>query len=336
MRIAIIGAGAIGCVTGALLWDKGYDVVLVGRAGQSEAINARGLIIDGVLGGKRFDVPASTSLDFEPRMVILAVKTQDIPCACREIKPFVKDSVVVTMQNGVKGDELAAESLGSDKIISAVVMYGATYIEPGRVTYNFEAPLIIGKAFPSWDDGDGVVEEAHGVLSSAFDVHVGRDIHGTHWTKLLLNLNNALAGIIGISLQEAFDDPRLCILGIMLMKEAYGAMEAGGINLTDLPDLPAERLKGLLYAPVEVGSGIYGGIMRGLCKDPLPGSVLQSIRRGRATEVDYLNGEIAVLGLRHRHPTPLNYKVTTLVKLVAESGEFMTRQELLNSVGELM
>jgi len=343
MKIAVIGAGAIGCVTGALLWDKGYDVVLVGRPEQAEAINARGLTVEGVSGGRRFDVPAVSKLDFEPGIAILAVKTQDVENACRDIKRRVRDAVVVTMQNGVRSDEIAADFLGREKIISSVVMYGATCLDPGRVIYNFPGGLIIGRAFPGGagagvradspgGDSGRFLEEVHEVLSSAFEVHVSPDIHGTHWTKLILNLNNALAGITGMTLQETFEDTRLCCLGVSMMKEACEVMEAAGIRLMPLPDLPVEKLKGLLYAPVEVSSDVYGKIMQGLCKDPLPGSVLQSVRRGRPTEVDYLNGEIAVLGLLNRHPAPLNYKVTKLVKEVERSGRFMGKDELLSAV----
>jgi 2-dehydropantoate 2-reductase len=332
MKIAVIGAGAIGCVTGALLWDKGYDAALIGRADQVDAINSSGLVIDGVPGGKRYDVPAKAALDFEPGVIFLAVKTQDVEAACRDILPWSKGASVVTMQNGVKSDEIAGEALGRERIISAVVMFGATYLEPGRVTYNFPASgLVIGKAFPV-NSEDGLLEEVHGVLSSAFEVHVSPDIHGTHWSKLILNLSNVLAGILGMGLGEVFEDPRLCRLGVMVMKEACGAMEDAGIRLMPLPELTVEKLKSLLDAPLDVSSGIYGNIMRGLSRDYLPGSVLQSVKRGRPSEVDYLNGEIAVLGLRRRYPTPLNYKLTKLMKEVERSGRSMGKEELFKEI----
>jgi len=330
MKVAVIGAGAIGCVTGALLWDNGYDVVLVGRPDNVSAINANGLVIDGIPGGKRYNVPARESLDFEPGMVFLAVKTQDVEAACRTMLPHAKNAVIVTMQNGVKCDELAAGVLGKDRIVSSVVMFGATYLEPGHVTYNFPGGLIIGKAFPVL--GDDMVVAVHELLSSVFDTYVSADIHGAHWTKLILNLNNALAGAIGMSLQDTFSDPALCRVGVALMGEAYGAMGAAGIDLTSLPDLPAERLRGLFDAPLEVSSGIYGGIMRGLSGTPLPGSVLQSIRRGKPTEVEHLNGEIVTLGKGHGFPTPLNARVTELVKEASQTGRFIDKERLMKEM----
>ncbi len=328
MQVAVIGAGAIGCVTGAMLSEKGHDVTLVGRPDMVAAINDRGLVIDNAAGAKTYTLPSRTSLDFEPEAAIFAVKTQDMERAAREALPFSKDSLIVTMQNGVMSDNIAADVLGSENIVSSVVMYGATYIEPGRVTYNFPGGLIIGRAFDS-GSGRDIVNEARALLDGSFDVSVSDDIHSIHWTKLILNLNNAVACVLGMSLQETFEDPRLCRLGVMMMKEAYETMEKAGIRIGALPDLPLEKLKSLLDAPLEISSGVYGNIMKSLSIEPLPGSVLQSIRRHKTTEVDYLNGEIAVLGMKHRFPACINKKMVELVKRVEESGRFISREELL-------
>jgi 2-dehydropantoate 2-reductase len=332
MRVAIIGTGAIGCVTGALLSEKGHDVTLVGRPDMVSAINNNGLVIENVSSVMAYELASRTSLDFEPEAAVFAVKTQDMEKAVRGAHPFLKDSLIITMQNGVMSDKIAADVLGSENIVSSVVMYGATYIEPGRVTYNFPGGLVIGQAFDSGSDRD-IVGEATALLDGAFDVTVSDDIHGVHWTKLILNLNNAVACVLGMSLQETFEDPRLCRLGVMLMKEAYEAMEKAGIRLGSLPDLPLEKLRSLLGAPLEVSSEVYGNIMKGLSKEPLPGSVLQSVRRGKTTEVDYLNGEIAVLGMKHRFPACINKKMVELVKRVEECGRFISREELLKETG---
>lgn len=324
MKIAVIGAGAIGCVTGAFLWDNGYDVTLVGRPEQVRAINAGGLAVMGFHGGRCFTVPAAATLDFSPDLAFVAVKSQDVPEACRQLVPHAAATVTVTMQNGVRSDELAAKTLGAERLVSSVVMFGATYVRPGVVEYNFPGGLVIGRVQRD-SGGSYMLDDVFEVLSRAFHVSVSPDIHGTHWTKLLLNLNNALAGALGMSLQEVFSEPGFCRAGIMVMKEALLAMEKAGISIMPLPDLPAEKLKGLIEAPVEVGSEIYGNIMKHLSDRPLPGSILQSIRRGRPSEVDYINGEVAALG----DPAPLNAKLTELVKEVERSGRFFGRDELL-------
>lgn len=331
MKVAVIGAGAIGCVIGALLQDNGHDVTLAGRDDQVSAIAANGLTIDGVLGERTYRISAKKALDYGPDALILAVKTQDVDGACRAALPYAKGALAITMQNGVRGDEAAASVLGNENIISAVVMYGATYVEPGRVTYNFPGSgLVIGKAFG--DDGAGLTERASELFRGSFAVHISEDIHGAHWSKLILNLSNALAGVLGRGLNEIFDDPAICRLGIMLMREAYQTMRAAGIRLAGLPDLPLEKLAGLLEAPVEVSSGIYGNIMKGLSKEYLPGSILQSIRRGRPSEVDYLNGEIVLLAGKNGGSAPINKKAAELVKRVEQQKSFLKSEELLREM----
>ncbi|HLB25480.1 MAG TPA: 2-dehydropantoate 2-reductase [Nitrospirota bacterium] len=330
MKVAVIGAGAIGSVTAALLSDKGHDVTLLCRPEQAGAINARGLHVGGIGGGKVYEVPARPALDFSPDFLLLAVKTQDVHEACCAAMPHAGDAVAVTMQNGLKSDGIAASVLGRERIVSSVVMFGATCDEPGRVTYNFPGGLVIGKAF---DDGaDGVVERAGELFSGALDVRIADDIHAAHRTKLVLNLNNALAGILGQELQTTFSDARVCRLGLALMREACETMEAAGLSIGELPGLPLEKLKSLLQAPPDVGAQIYGGIMRGLSKEPLPGSVLQSIRRGRRSEIDYLNGEVVSIGNGCGHPAPLNARAVAMVQKVEEAGRFFDAERLIEEM----
>jgi 2-dehydropantoate 2-reductase len=330
MKIAVIGAGAIGCITGGLLWHEGVDVVLLGRKAQVEAINANGLFVGGITGGKTCMVPAAETLTFRPDILLLAVKSQDVEEACVSVRELVSDSAVLTMQNGVRSDELVSEILGRERIVSSVVMFGATYVEPGKVDFNFHGGLVMGKAFPEVDDETFI--KVKDLMSAAFDVIVSDDIHGAHWTKLILNLNNAISGILGREIRDVFSDPELCRLGLDVMREALRVMDESGIRLASLPDLSVDKLRGLLNAPDEVGAEVYGNIMKNLSMTPLPGSVLQSIARGRETEVDFLNGEIALLASSNGFAAPLNEGITRLVKGVTAESGYMSRDELLGAL----
>ncbi len=310
MKIAIMGAGAIGCVLGCYLCEAGEDVVLIGRKGNIDAINKNGLQIEGVRGRKNIRIKADTGLSERPDMLFLCVKTQDIPEACKAIAPMINGSIIVTMQNGVKADVLAAENLDRRDIVSSVVMFGATYIEHGRFTHNFEGDFIIGNAFSKNDDA---VDKAASVLSKFSKTHISDNIHGVHWTKLLLNLNNCIAAITGRTMQESFADMEQARFGFNLIKEGLTVIDKAGIRLSDLPDLPLSKLRGLLSVPIDEGAVIFSHIMQGLSKEPLYGSILQSIKRGRATEIDYLNGEIVELGNRINLPTPYNNKAVEMV-----------------------
>ena len=315
MKIAVMGAGAIGSVLGGYLCEAGEDVLLIGRKVNVDAINKNGLQIEGVRGEKNIKIKTDTILSEKPEMLFLSVKTQDIPEACKAIALMTKDSTIVTMQNGVKADLLAAENLNRRDIISSVVMFGATYIEHGKFIHNFEGDFIIGNAFSKNDE---IVNTTASVLNKFSRTHISDNIHGVHWTKLLLNLNNCIPAITGRTMQESFADMEQARFGFNLIKEGLNVVDKAGIRLSDLPDLPLEKLRGLLSVPIDEGAVIFSHIMQGLSKEPLYGSILQSIKRGRATEIDYLNGEIVELGKRINHLTPYNSKAVEMVHKIEE------------------
>jgi len=137
-----------------------------------------------------------------------------------------------------------------------------------------------------------------------------------------------------MELQAVFVDPELCVLGLDVMREAVHVMDESGMRLAGVPGLPVEKLRGLLEAPRDVGSEVYGNIMKNLSVTPLPGSVLQSIRRGRDTEVDFINGEVALLASSNGFAAPLNEQLTALVREVGRTHVFMTKEDLIGRLRE--
>ncbi len=230
------------------------------------------------------------------------------------------------MQNGVRSDRLLAQVIGKADIINSVVLFGATYLYPGEVFHNFEGEIIIGRASGK---NDSQVTQVQGVLNKAFPTRASENIRGVQWLKLLLNLNNALPGITGEEMQKTFSIEGICRISIRLIKEAVAVIEKAKIELEPLPDFPVSRLKELLSLPLAESAHIYSRIMTSLSPTPLPGSILQSIRRDKSTEIDYLNGEVTSLGKRFKVPTPLNTKIVDLVHQVEKSKRFYSPQELI-------
>jgi 2-dehydropantoate 2-reductase len=115
MKIAVVGAGAIGSVVGGLLSKAGEDVTLIARKLHVYAIRHEGLMLDGPFGRKIIEVKAAENLDFKPDLVLFTVKTQDVESSIKEIKPFISGVPLVTMQNGVQSDDIVARILGEEK-----------------------------------------------------------------------------------------------------------------------------------------------------------------------------------------------------------------------------
>jgi 2-dehydropantoate 2-reductase len=329
MKIAVIGAGAIGSLLGGLLARAGEDVTLVGRPAHVEAVNQSGLLIDGALGPMRVQVRAQQRLDFTPEVALLTAKTQAVATTAREVQPYAAGVPVVTVQNGVRSDELAAGVLGKENLLSSVVLFGATFLEPGKVTYAPAGTLVLGVPFGPVD------QRAHAiamVLDKAVPTRLSDNIQGAHWTKLIINENNALPAVTGLSLQEVNQQPALGRLAVLLMREAAATIQAAGIQMASLPRVPAAALTTMLRLPMPVAARLPGLLSRSLGTTPTLGSTLQSVKRGQRTEIDYLNGEVVTLGKRIGRPTPYNTAVVDLVHQVEATGNFLTAEQVTAAV----
>lgn len=325
MKIAVIGAGAIGSVVAAYLSKAKQDVVLVGRADHVNAVTKNGLLIKGIRGEERFDIKALTTLDQYYDLVIFATKTQDLEEAYQHNSAFLEDRLILTTQNGVQADNILSGHYDRERMISSIVMFGATYMCPGEVIFNFEGPWIIGKPFMP---NDPTVHRIAEIFAQAFSVNVSHDIMGMKWLKLFINFNNCIPALTGKSMQETFADLDMCRFSLLLLKEGLGIVQTAKIELTSLPDFPKERTLGLAAMPLEQGAAVIQKVLTGLSREPLYGSILQSILRGKTSEIDFINGEVVQLASHLRIQAPLNEKIVEMVHQVERTGKFLTFDDI--------
>ena len=325
-KVAIIGAGAVGCGLGFLLHRAGREVTLIGRADQVAAIRNHGLRVEGYAGEHTVQIPADEKLDFKPDLVLLAVKTQDVAGALRENLAWLKPVPVVTMQNGVRSDDLVGELLPQEQIISAVVLLHANYLAPGAVTLMYEGGLILGRPF---GPRDSLLEKTAKLLREATPVRISDNIRGAHWLKLITNLNNALPALIDGTFHQVYGDPFLAALAIRVMREGLLTAQRAGVHLESLPDVSVGLTRLINFLPVRLATKVAAARLERM-KSPWPllGSTLQSLRRGRPTEIEYLNGEVVKLGEKVGVPTPLNTKIVKMVHQVERTGIFFTADEV--------
>jgi 2-dehydropantoate 2-reductase len=325
MRIAVIGAGAIGGVVAAYLKKALGDVVLVGHSDQVDAVNAHGLIIKGARGTETVKLRALTRLDQAYDLVIFCVKTQDLEEAFAHNADFLETGLVLTTQNGVQADNILSGHFDRDRQLSSIVMFGATYVKPGEITFNFEGDWIIGRPLMPLDPTAHRVAE---VLGKAFKVVASTNIMGQKYLKLFVNFNNCIPALVGRSMQEAFADFDLCRLSILLLKEGVDIVTQAKIELVSLPDFPKERVYGLVQMPIEQAAGIINKTLTGLSKEPLYGSILQSIMRVRQSEIDFINGEVVHLANNLKMQVPLNMRVVDMVHEVERTRRYFTFDEV--------
>lgn len=336
MKIAVVGAGAIGNLIAGYLELKNEDVFLVGRPDTVKAVRQHGLKISGVRGDFKIRIDIFEALREKPELVILTTKTQDIALSIKENFYFLKDSLILTTQNGIQADNFAGEYLPKENIISSIVMFGATYLEPGKVVHNFEGSWIIGKMLTDRPEPDEDVISLGLILDKAFSTSISPDIRGMKYLKIFANANNCIPAILGMSMQEAFSDLEISRISISIWKEGFEIISKAGIQLVSLPGFPVDNLTKLTRMPSLEAAKIFSGIMTNLSKDPLYGSILQSIKRERITEIDYINGEFVNLARKNYLSAPLNEKLVEMVHEVEKNKSFFSKEELLSEVKNIM
>jgi len=334
MRITVIGAGAIGCLVAAYLKKKGEEVTLVGHSRSVKAIKENGIIVSGVRGNLLVPIGISDTLNYVPDLAILATKTQDISSVLQDNSHLLQNSLLLTIQNGVQADNLAARYVPPEKIISSIVMFGATNLEPGKVVHNFEGSWVLGSFFNP-NPSESLLSVSL-VLDKAFPTIISKDIKGMKYLKIFVNASNCLPAIIGKSMQEVFSDLAVSRISIAIWREAFRIIDKAGIDLVSLPGFPLENLTKLTSMPSELAAQVFSQQMKSLSKEPLYGSILQSIMRGNLSEIDYINGEFVRLAEENYLPAPLNKLLVEMVHQVENNKRFLSKEDLIRKTEELI
>jgi 2-dehydropantoate 2-reductase len=305
MRFVIYGAGAIGGALGGRLHQHGHDVVLIARGAHYEAMRAHGLrLIDPeteiVLPMEVVDDPSRVAFDAGDT-VVLAMKTQDTEPALAALASHAPPGVaIVCAQNGVENERRALRRFAH--VYAMCVMCPAAHLEPGVVEASSTpiTGLMDLGCYPSGIDGRGVAI-AEAIAASTFESIPRPDIMRWKYTKLLMNLGNAVEALCG-HVEGAGEISRRA------RSEGAAVLRAAGIDAASREE-DRER-RGDRLQPRPIGGATRPG-----------GSSWQSLRRGSGSiESDYLNGEIVLLGHLHDVPTPVNATLARLANAAARDG----------------
>ncbi len=317
MRFVVYGAGAIGGAVGGRLFEHGHDVVLIARGAHYEAMRDRGLRLvdpdaDTTLAIPVADHPSQVDLRADD-VVVLAMKTQDTQGALQALVQTAPTEIaVVCAQNGVENERLALRHFAD--VYAMCVMCPANHLEPGVVQASstpITGLLDLGR-YPGELD-ERVVAIASALERSTFESVPRPDIMRWKYTKLLMNLGNAAEALCG-PVDGAGEIVRRA------RAEGAAVLEAAGIDAASREE-DRERRAGRMDVKPIAGAARGGG------------SSWQSLQRGTGTiEVDYLNGEIVLLGRRYGIDTPVNASLQRLANDAARrhaSPGSVTPEELL-------
>jgi 2-dehydropantoate 2-reductase len=299
MQIAVMGAGAVGCYHGGMLARAGHDMTLIGRAPHVQAMQRDGLLLDTTAFQARVPVQASTDAAAVrgAALVLVCVKATDTEAAGAQIAPHLApDAQVFSLQNGVDNAE-RLQAVLQHEVAPALVYVAAEMAGPGHVKHHGRGELVIGPSATS-----AAIAALFG--AAGVPVEVSANLLGALWAKLVLNCAwNALSAItqqpygrlvLGEGVQAVQRD---------VMNECLAVAQAEGVQLPGDAEATWATIEALAHTMPNQRS-----------------STAQDLARGRASEIDHLNGHVMRRGQAHGIATPANRALHTLVRLMEARG----------------
>lgn len=291
MKVAVVGAGAVGCFFGARLHGAGHEVVLIGRPALVEAVRARGLRLQmqGFDGFLPLRADASAEALRGADLVLFSVKSGDTESAGAAIRPFLAPGcTVICLQNGVDNAERLAAVLGHDAVPAAVYV-AAEMAGPGHVLHHGRGELVIGPAAGS----EAVAREFN---DAGVPTTVTARVIDALWAKLTINCAyNALSALTQLPYGELAAKPGVVETMRDVVAECRAVAAALGVAL-----------------PESVWDDVLA-IARSMSGQR--SSTAQDVARGRRSEIDFINGYVLRQGERLGIATPANRVLHTLVRM---------------------
>jgi len=326
-RIAVFGAGAIGCWVGGRLAAGGSDVTLIGRP-RVMAELARGIEVTELGGGSWHATPtlatdAAAAKDAD--IVLVTVKSAATAEAGAELARAIgAQALVASFQNGVRNAPTLRAALPGRVVLAGMVAYNVARVGPGRYHRGTTGELVV-EAHPRAELLVAACRQA------GLAIEPRADIAAVQWGKLVMNLNNAINALSGrpLALQLADRDFRRCLAAAQ--REALDVLAAAELPVARLLALPPRWIVRLLPMP-DWAFRLIAERVAGVDPDARS-SMADDFAAGRPTEVDYLQGEIVALADRANVPAPVNRALVELVHAAEAGGRRdYTGAELLASL----
>lgn len=292
MKIAVMGAGAVGCYYGVMLARAGHSVVLIGRPAFVDAVKHEGLLLE----SKHFTGRVPVQADSSPAavkdadLVLFCVKSGDTESAGAAIAPHLSPrAAVLSMQNGVDNAARLSSVIGRNAI--PVVVYVATEMAgPGHVLHHGRGDLLIG---PS----DSSAAIASMMTAAGLPSEVSDRVFDALWTKLIINCAyNGLSAIAQLPYGELIRQPHVVDTMRSIYDECIAVARADGITLPD-----------------NLWQSLQDISVNMACQRS---STAQDLARGKKSEMEHLNGYVVRRGKELGVAAPVNRTLLCAVQLL--------------------
>lgn len=297
MKIAVVGAGAMGSLFGALLEEAGHDVWLLDTweehldvvASKGLKVECKGQIRSVYL--KTAQRPEEIGLSDLTIVFVKSYHTEVVAGTAAELAGA--KGVVMTLQNGLGNTEKLAACLEPDRIVAGTTAHGAMVLGPGHIRHAGIGATVIG----GWDGEDtAMVDQIAAELNRAkIETRAVADVRPVIWEKLLVNVGiNAITALTGIRNGQMLDMTVTRELAREAVEEAAVVARAKGIKVRE----------DIVEHVFQVAKATEGN----------RSSMGQDVDFGRRTEIAAINGIVVAVGERLSLATPVNRTLTALVK----------------------
>jgi len=308
LNVAVLGAGAMGCLFGGLLAEKGLKVTLIDVWKEHiDAINKNGLKMDG-FGGDRFIKISATN---DPKsispvdVVIVMCKATALEQALTNAKSIVGDkTVLMSFQNGIGHEAIMQNIVGVNKVLGGTTTQASNILGPGHIKNHASLPSWIGEYEGGLSDRVKDIAEtftAHGLETIASD-----NVKKRKWMKLFaLTAVGPLSAIFDMHHTELYvtnKESKLAReLGKQIILETRKVAQADGVEVSE--DECLEMFLKIVDSNQTNKS-----------------SMAFDIQYKRKSEIDFINGSVSKIGKKHGVPTPLNDMLYKIIKV--KEGSF--------------
>lgn len=297
MRVAVMGAGAVGGYFGAKLARAGHEVWFIARRERLKAYRSTGISVESIDGD--FDlVPVRAIRDASSvgkvDMVLFTVKSTGTRRAAEEARALVGPyTTVLSIQNGVDNEAVLEEVLGEDRIVPGVAVIGVSMPEPGHILHTNNGSITLGEV--NGEETDRVRSICKAFAEAGVDTKVTTDVRTIKWRKLIWNASfNPIAALTGMRVLEIIEDDTSRTIAEGAMRETIEVGKALGHNVGDYQiERATQRNPNWAHSKT---------------------SMLQDIESGRPTEIDALSGAVVRYGREKGVPTPVMETLHRLVR----------------------
>ena len=293
LKVAVMGAGAVGCYFGGMLARAGHDVTFIARPQHVEAITRDGLRMETKTFDERVQLKAVTDVSGarDADLVLFCVKSMDTEAAGAQLQPVLRpDTLVLCLQNGVDNADRLRGVLPEHAVAAAVVYVATEMAGPGHLKHHGRGELVI-------EPSPASERVAQALRAAGVPTDISDNVRGALWLKLLLNCAyNAVSAIAQKPYGENVKGEGIWDVMRDVVDECLAVAKADGVQIP--ADAHAATRKLVESMPAQYSS------------------TAQDLARGKPTEIDFLNGYVVRRGEALGVPTPANRVLWALVKLI--------------------